>query len=228
MDSSSDTENVSGPVGSLSLVNPSVYIFSDAIKQAMGTFAAAHQQSMADMADKNASALAAAVDRISATLSSQGGHTSQEVPPPSLPSTSAHTTLVAENREAYPTAQAHASEVALNSIHFCCANVTGIETRQGAHTAPSVATIAASGNSGCYSSPLSCTEKSRGLPHDDDAVSLIASDTELDSLQASGVLATPSLDPSTAASSLHELNKLHSSEERVGAPFLLLWLIPLM
>ena len=98
----------------------------------MGTFAAAHQQSMADMADmadKNASALAAAVDRISATLSSQGGHTSQEVPPPSLLSPSAHTTLVAENWEAYPTAQAHASEVASNRIHFCRASVTGIETR---------------------------------------------------------------------------------------------------
>ena len=110
MDSSSDTENVSDPIGSLSSVNPSVYIFSDAIKQVMGTFAAAHQQSMADMADKNASALAAAVYRISATFS--GGHTSQEVLPPSLPSPSAHTTLVAENREAHPTAQAHTSEVA--------------------------------------------------------------------------------------------------------------------
>ena len=102
MDSSSDTESVSDPVGSLSSVNPSVYIFSDAIKQVIGTFAAAHQQSMADMADKNASALAAAVDRILATLSSWGRHTSQKVPPPSLPSPSAHTTLVAENREAYP------------------------------------------------------------------------------------------------------------------------------
>ena len=129
MDSSSDTENVSDLVGSLSSVNPSVYIFSDAIKQAMGTFAAAHQQSMAAMANKNASALAAAVNSISATLSSWGGHTSQEVPPPSLPS--AHTTLVAENREAYPTAQAHASEVASNRIHFCCAGVTEIETRSG-------------------------------------------------------------------------------------------------
>ena len=97
----------------------------------MGTFAAAHQQGMADMADKNASAIAAAVDRISATLSSRGRRTSQEVPPPYLPSPPAHTTLVAENREAYPTAQAHASEVASNIIHFCCAGVTGIETRRG-------------------------------------------------------------------------------------------------
>ena len=48
-----------------------IYIFSDAIKQVMGTFAAAHQQSMADRTDKNASALAAAVDRISTTLSSR-------------------------------------------------------------------------------------------------------------------------------------------------------------
>ena len=102
MDSSSDTEHVSDPVCSLSSVNPSVYIFSDAIKQAMGTFAAVHQQSMTEMADKNASALADDVDRISATLSSRGGHTSQEVPPPSLPSPSAHTISVAENREAYP------------------------------------------------------------------------------------------------------------------------------
>ena len=48
---------------------------------------------------------------------------------------------------------------------------------------------------------------------------MVASDTELDSPHASGVLATPSLDPSTVASSLHEINKQYSSEERVGAPF---------
>ena len=38
-------------------VDPSVYIFSDAIKQAMESFATAHQQSMAHMAEKNAAAL---------------------------------------------------------------------------------------------------------------------------------------------------------------------------
>ena len=32
-------------------------------------------------------------------------------------------------------------------------------------------------------------------------------------------IATPSSDPSTVASSLHEINKLYSSEERVGHPF---------
>ena len=197
MDSSLDTENVSDTIGSLSSVNPSVNIFSDAIKQAMGTFAAAHQQSMADMVDKNASALAAAADRISATLSSRDRHTSQVVPPYShlhlqIP-------LWLQKMGKHIPLHRHAS----TRIHFCCAGVTGIETRRGAHTAPSVATIAASRNSGCYSSPLSCTEKSRGLPHDDDdAVSLVASDTELDSPHASGVLATPSLDASTVASSL--------------------------
>ena len=144
MDSSSDTENVSDPVGSVPLVNPLVHIFSDAIKQAMGTFVAAHQQSMADMADKNASALAAAVDIISATLSSLGGHTSQEVPPPSLPSPSAHTTFVAENREAYPTIQA----LEQNLLLLCGCHWD--RDQEGAHTALSVASIAASGNSGCW------------------------------------------------------------------------------
>ena len=48
----------------------------------------------------------------------------------------------------------------------------------------------------------------------DDAVSLVASDTELDYPHASRVLATPS----TVASSLHEINKLYSSEERVVTP----------
>ena len=56
MDSSSEIENVSDPVGSLSSVSfgqPFGLFFSDAIKHAMGTFATAHQQSMADMANKN-------------------------------------------------------------------------------------------------------------------------------------------------------------------------------
>ena len=49
---------------------------------------------------------------------------------------------------------------------------------KGAHTDLSVATIVASGNSGCYFSPNSYAEKSGCLPNDN-VLSLFASDTEL-------------------------------------------------
>ena len=148
------------------------------------------------MAAKNASALVAAVHKISETLTS-------------LPPSSAHTKLVAEKNIVYPTAQAHTSTVASGRIDFCHADATGINLPRGADTALSVATIVAPGNSGCYSSHNEGSEKSRGLP-DDDSVSLIASDTEFDYPQPK--------DPSTVASSLQEINKLYCSEERVGAP----------
>ena len=136
-------------------------------------------------------ALVAAVDKISATLTS-------------LPPSSAHTKLVAEKNIVYPPAPAHTSTVASNRIDFCRADATGINLPRGAHTALSVATIVDPGNSGCYSSPTEGSEKSRGLP-DDDSVSLIASDTEFDYPQPN--------DPSTVASSLQEINKLYCSEE---------------
>ena len=160
-------------------VDPSVYIFSDAIKQAMESFAAAHQWSMAHMAEKNAAALVAAVNKISETLTS-------------LPPSSAHAKLVAEKHIVCPPAQAHTSTVASDRIDFCQADATGINLPRGAHTALSVATIVAPGNSGCYSSHTEGSEKSRGLP-DDDSVSLLASDTEFDAPQPK--------DPSTVASS---------------------------
>ena len=109
----------------------------------------------------------------------------------------------------YPPAQAHTSMVASDRIDFCRADATRINLPRGAHTALSVATTVAPGNSGCCSSHTEGSEKSRGLP-DDDSVSLLASDTEFDAPQPK--------DPSTVASSLQEINKLYCSEERVGAP----------
>ena len=168
-----DSETLSGTIAvdtatfaSSPPVDPSVYIFLDAIKQAMESFAAAHQWSMAHMAEKNAAALVAAVDKISETLTS-------------LPPYSAHTKLVAEKHIVYPPAQAHTFTVASDRIDFCRADATGINLPMGAHTALLVATIVAPGNSGCYSSHTEGSEKSRGLP-DDDSVSLLASDTEFD------------------------------------------------
>ena len=181
--------------------DPLVYIFSDAIKQMMESFAAAHQRGTAHMAEKNAAALGAAVEKISETLTS-------------LPPSSAHTKLVAEKHIVYPPAQAHTSTVASDRIDFCRADATGINLPRGgggggAHTALSVATIVAPGNSGCYPSHTEGSEKSRGLP-DNDSVSRLASDTEFDYPQPK--------DPSTVASTLQEINKLYCSEERVGAP----------
>ena len=83
---------------------------------------------------------------------------------------------------------------------------------RGAHTGLSVATIAASGDSRCYSPPHFTIEKSAGSLHDDDALSLVASDTEFQGEQP-----TP-LDPSTVASSLQILHSLYNSEEKVGSP----------
>ena len=62
-----DTKEITSPS-----VDPSVYIFSDAIKRAMESFADAHRQSMA--ADTNAATLEAAVDRIAQTMTPCVGH----------------------------------------------------------------------------------------------------------------------------------------------------------
>ena len=64
----------------------------------MDSFAEAHQQSMSAIADRNSEALAAAVEKITATLI----HTSPEVPSPvSSPSPSAHPFSVADKGAAY-------------------------------------------------------------------------------------------------------------------------------
>ena len=194
-------------------VDPSVYIFSDAIKRAMESFADAHRQSMAAMADTNAAALEAAVDRIAQTMTPRVGHTSSEVPSHGIsPSPSAHAFSAAEKGTVSPSAQAHTSQVASEDIHFCCAGSTGKRKRRGAHTAISVATIATSGNTGHYSPSHLDAEKS-GRFVDDDALSLVASDNELEMDQP-----TTSPDPSNVASSLKELNKMYDSGERVGLP----------
>ena len=88
----------------------------------------------------------------------------------------------------------------------------------GAHTDLSVATIVASGHSGCYSSPIASAEKSGYLPPDDDALSLVASDTELALDHSPRKGHVPTSDPSTVASSLHQLKKLYDLEEKVGLP----------
>ena len=85
-------------------------------------------------------------------------------------------------------------------------SATGINLQRGAHTALSLATIVSPGNSGCYSSQAEGSEKSRQL-RDDDAVSLIASDTKFDYPQPEY--------PSSVAYSQQEINKLYC---RVGAP----------
>ena len=107
-------------------VDPSVYIFSDAIKRAMESFADAHLQNMAAMADTNAAALAAAVDRIAQTMTPRVGHTSSEVPSHGIsPFPSAHAFSAAEKGTVSPSAQAHTSQVASEDIHFCRAGSTG-------------------------------------------------------------------------------------------------------
>ena len=143
------------------------------------------------MTEKNSIALTAAVKKISKTLASRGGRTSAEVPPYSCPPfPSGHNNLVCGKGDGYPSVQAHTTQVDSNSIHFCHADRVGIQQWRVSHTDLSVAIIVAPGNSGCYSSLTSYTEKSGWLP--DNAVSLVVSDADLE---------TTVVDPSTVASS---------------------------
>ena len=107
MDGSEDEQTKTTPP-----VDPSVCIFSNAIKQAMEGFAVAHRDSMAAMAEKNSEALAAAVGR--ETLTSSVGHPSQDVPSPGL-SPSAHTLLKVADFRQDAAAQAHAAPAASGS-----------------------------------------------------------------------------------------------------------------
>ena len=167
---------------------------------------------MAAMANRNSEALATAVEKITATLISREGHTSPEVP---SPSPSAHNFLVADKGAASPPAWAHTSQLA--SVDFWHAAPLRLRKRRGAHTDLLVATIVASGHSGCYSSPIASAEKSGYLPPDDDA-SLVASDTELALDHSPHKGHVPTSDPSTVASSLYQLKKLYDLEEKVGLP----------
>ena len=118
-----DTKEITSPSA-----DPSVYIFSDAIKGAMESFADAHHQSMAAMADTNA----AAVKRIARTMTPCVGHTSSEVPSHGISrSPSAHAFSAAEKGTVSPSAQAHTSPVASEVIHFCRAGSTGKRKRRG-------------------------------------------------------------------------------------------------
>ena len=107
-----------------SKTTPSVYIFSDAIKQAMEGFAVAHRDSMAAMAEKNSEALAAAVGRIAETLTSRVGHPSQDLHSPGL-SFSAHTLLKVADFRQDAAAQAHAAPAA------SCSALTGKKRLRG-------------------------------------------------------------------------------------------------
>ena len=100
---SSDIENKLAKYSSSPSINPPVYIFTDAIKQAMGSFAEAHQQSMVAMAARNSEALASAVEKITAILTScDGQYFSGSSYTRFSPSPSAHNVLVAENGTVYP------------------------------------------------------------------------------------------------------------------------------
>ena len=101
-------------------------VATDVIKQAMASFAEAHQQSMEAMAERNLEALVPAVERITPTLAFCDGHTSPEVPSHGF------------------------SPYSLCTYLFGCRKRASL-LRKGAHTDLSVATIVTSGNSGCYS-----------------------------------------------------------------------------
>ena len=102
-----DTKEITSPS-----VNPSVYIFSDAIKRAM--------ESIAAIADTNAAALAAAVDRIALTMTPRVGHTSSKFLHVAFPRPLLHMPFpAAEKGTVSPSAQAHTSQVASEDIHFC-------------------------------------------------------------------------------------------------------------
>ena len=204
-----DTKEIISP-----FVDPSVYIFSDAIKRAMESFADAHRQSMAAMADTNAAALAAAVDRIAQTMTPRVGHTYSEVLSHGIPRPLLHMPFRLQKKGRFLPQHRHIPlrlprRISTSVVLVLLGN--GNEGG-GAHTAISVATTATSGNTGRYSPSHSDAEKS-GRFLDDDAFSLVASDNEL---EMDPPITSP--DPSTVASSLKELNKMYDSGERVGLP----------
>ena len=82
-------------------------------------------------------------------------------------------------------------------------------------TMAAVATIVASGNWLLFPSQLLCWEV--GCLPNDDAISLIASDTGL-ALNQTPRWEVATSEPSTVTSSLQQLNKLYHNEEKVGLP----------